>query len=499
MIHFVCVRVGTAYSAQAVAIWADMVARNASTLDTFSIWCVTDAPDELPEGVGYIPADPTIPPSWWAKLQLFSATMPWAEGERVVYMDLDVCVTGRLEDLAERKGIIRDWNWPCFNSSVMVWDHGEHRAAWECFDRGQMTAPGPIIPADVLPAGQVNGGDQEWLTWADIQGIDRDVWEILPAAWCRSYRADAQGWPPSGCKVVVFHGRPKPADVTDGWVPDVYKIGGFTSLPEMRGVNVTHDALLENIRANVGRDLPWFTGFGPHKGVAAIVGGAPSVRRQGSAIRAHKRRGARLISVNNAWRVLVDFKLSPDVHVMLDARPENVAFLEGAPADCRYLIASQCHPSLFDALEGRDVVMWHNAFGDNEALNEALAPYRGDGPDQKPCLLVPGGGTVGLRTLWLAAMSGFRVIHVYGMDSSYEGSDHHAYPQVLNDGERTLEVTMGGRRYVCAPWMARQAEEFRETWNDLRRYGIAVHVHGEGLLPDLARSLWAEARAMEAA
>lgn len=496
MINFVCVRVGTAYSAEAVRIWADMIARNASTLDQFALWCVTDAPDELPAGVGYIPADQTIPPSWWAKLQLFAEDMPWEPGARVVYTDLDVCVTGRLEDLTERKGIIRDWHWPCFNSSVMVWDHGEHRAAWEMFDRGQMTAAGPLIPADVLPAGQVNGGDQEWLTWADMKGIDPDVWEILPAAWCRSYRAHAQAWPPNECKVVVFHGKPKPSDVTEGWVPDVYKVGGFTSLPEMRGVNVTHDDLLANIAANVDRDVPWFTGFGPHKGAAVVVGGGPSMPDSISDIRAKVRQGARLITLNNAWRLLAQHGLTPDVHVMLDARPENAAFVADAPASARYLVASQCHPDVFDALAGREVVMWHNAFGDNAALREILAPYEAEGPNQRPCLLVPGGGTVGLRTLWLCAMSGFRRVHVYGMDSSYEGEAHHAYPQPLNDGERVLDVTMGGKRYRAAPWMVRQTEEFRQTWNDLRRLGVAVRVHGRGLLPDVGRSLWAELREM---
>lgn len=498
MIRFVMVRVGDAYGPDAVAILADMIARNASTLDEFSIECVTDRPDELPEGVGAIPADPSIPPSWWAKLQLFSAAMPWDDGDRIVYFDLDVCITGRLEDLVERKGIIRDWNWPCFNSSVMVWDHGEHRAAWEMFDRGQMTAsPGPLIPADALPKGQPNGGDQEWLTWADMRGIDKDPWSILPEAWCRSYRAHAQDWPPTACKVVVFHGRPKPADITDGWAPDVYRIGGFTSLPEMRGVNVTHEALLENVRSAVERDLPWFSGFGPHKGAAVVVAGGPSMLDHIGAIRNQKRRGARIITVNNAWRVLMEHRVTPDVHIMLDAREENAAFVAEAPSSTRYLIASQCHPAVFDALADREVVVWHNAFGDGEALREILAPF--EAARLKPCLLVPGGGTVGLRALWLCAMSGFRMVHVYGMDSSYDGARHHAYDQPINDADRTLEVVMGGKRYVAARWMVRQAEEFRQTWNDLRRFGVAVHVHGRGLIPDMARSLWRELRSMEAA
>src|SRR4051812_1955973 len=158
-VNFVMVRVGTRYSPDYVAILADMIARNASNLEEFAIWCVTDAPDELPEGVNAIPADPTIPPSWWAKLQLFSPAMPWAEGDRIVYFDLDVAITGRLEDLTERKGIIKDWHWPCWNSSVMVWDHGEHRQIWDTFTPEVMAKPSVEL-APYLPAGQINGGDQ---------------------------------------------------------------------------------------------------------------------------------------------------------------------------------------------------------------------------------------------------------------------------------------------------------------------------------------------------
>lgn len=480
MIRFVCVRVGPRYPAEYVAILADMIARNASNLDEFSIECITDAPDELPDGVGYIPADPSIPPSWWAKCQLFSPAMPWAEGDRIVYMDLDVAITGRLEDLAECKGIIQDWNWPCYNSSVMVWDHGEHLEIWDSLTPERMVRPASPELAPLLPKGQINGGDQELIT--ELGG-----WDVFPEDWCLSYRSHAVDWPPGGSKVIVFHGSPKPADITDGWVPDVWKVGGFTSLPVMKGVNVSHDAIYDNIRANVERDLPWFTGFGPHKKIAVLVCGAPSMRDSLPEIRAQKRRGARIVSVNNAWRFLVENGITPDVHVMLDARPENAEFVKGAPASTRYVIASQCHPSVFDALEGREVIMWHSAFGDGEELRQILAPWWDEGPDQKPVVMVPGGGTVGLRALWLCALSGFKTVHVYGMDSSYAGDAHHAYPQPLNDGESLMNVTVRGKSYACAKWMVRQAEEFGWHWTDLEREGVQLFVHGQGLIPDLAR------------
>lgn len=485
-VNFVMVWVGERYSADYPAILADMITRNASLLPDMALWCLTDRPDELPEYVNAIPADPNIPASWWHKISLFSPSMPWAQGERVIYFDLDTAITGRLEDLAEMDGIIQDWHWPCWNSSVMSWKHGEHRDVWDSFTPDVMTRPSDVL-APFLPKGQINGGDQEHIT--RVGG-----WRTFPREWFVSYR-DARGWPPNESKAVCFHGSPKCHEVTTGWVPNVWKIGGYTSLPVMNGVNVTHEALLDNVRVNCERDLPWFTGFGPHKGVAVVVGGAPSMKDNLSQIRAHKKRGARIISVNNAWRTLMSAGIKPDVHVMLDARRENVEFVKDAPDGVRYMLASQVHPDVFEALKDREVVIWHNGFGDNEALRDALSPWWDDGPNQRPCILVPGGGTVGLRALWLCAFSGFRTVHIYGMDSSYHGDQHHAYAQPLNDADTVMEVAMGEKRYLAARWMVRQANEFRTHWYDLKKEGVTLHVHGVGLLPDLAKSLRAEERA----
>lgn len=496
-IAFVCVNVGPRYGMEYVSILRDMVLRNSGNMPYDQAWfCVTDRPDELPEGVYPIPADPALP-GWWQKVRLFAPDMPWEPGDRVVYFDLDVAITGRLEDLVETKGIIRDWHWPMFNSSVMVWDAGEHANIWTDFSPYLIDHHAEPEIAALLPKGQINAGDQHWITRCAPD------WPIFPFDWCRSYR-DSHGWPQNGCKVVVFHGNPKPSDIDTGWVPNVWKPGGFTSLPEFKGVNTTHDQRLDNVRSAIKRDLEWFTGFRDEGQTAVIVCGAPSMKDYVSEIRAHQKRGARIITVNNAWRFLVANRITPDVHVMLDARPQNAEFVKDAPKSMRFVLASQCHPDVFDALEGYEVSIWHSGTGDNIAMQEVLADFWDEGPNQKPCILIPGGSTVGLRSLWLATYSGFRTIHVYGLDSSYaDDGSHHAYAQPLNDGETVLEVVRGEKSYRCAPWMTRQASEFQETWNDLRNYTdeagkrapVTVHVHGRGLIPDIARDLRAEERA----
>lgn len=265
--------------------------------------------------------------------------------------------------------------------------------------------------------------------------------------------------------------------------------GGGTSRPLTSpivftgGCNVTADLLMDHWRLACKLDLPWVRQSPPRRETLCIVGGSPSLADTLDGIRARKRMGAKIWCLNNSWRVLDKAGVRFDAIVMMDARPENTAFLEGAP-DCEYLISATCHPSVFEALEGRKVTLWHPHQG-NDGEQDCMEAEHKEG------ILLPGGGTVGLRAMFLAHALGYRKLHLYGMDSSYREGRHHAYAQSLNDGERTRQIKMQefDRVYLCADWMARQADEFRWHWKRLIDAGCTVTAHGDGLLPDLCRIL----------
>lgn len=457
-----CVRVGDKYSADYVAILRDMVGRHLSPARSLRFVCITDRPGDLPEGVEPIDPEPGLP-GWWQKIALFKpGKIP---GGRIAYFDLDVAISGELDTLVDRPGIIKDWHLPCYNSSVMVWDAGDHAQAWTMFRPELM---------EQLP------GDQDWLTM--LGG-----WGLFPAEWCRSYRAHCQAWPTAGCRVVCFHGQPKPHQVKGGWVPDIWKIGGFRAPPVMRGINVGDAAALESVRSAVARKLPWYTGAPPNNREAVIVGSGPSVRDHLADIRRRVSRGAALISMNGSLRWLVKRRLIPSSHIVLDGRPENVQFVEDVPPQTALLLASQCHPDVFDAVTSHPkVIVWH------AALNEEMERVVTDAAGDRAPMVLGGGCTVGMRALYLAFTSGFRRIHVYGMDGSYHGDEHHAFAQPLNDGEARMTIVMAGREYICAPWMLRQANEFYEHWKALMQNGAKVWVHGRGLIPDMAAELRAQ-------
>lgn len=457
-IRVVCVCVGERYDHKYIAILQDMVARNLSKEHTFQVITEYAYPNAI--------AADGDKPGWWQKVKLFDPSN-WEKGERIVYFDLDVVIIGDLTELVETKGIIRDWNRPGFNSSVMVWDHGEHERVWSYFSAGVMAE---------------FEGDQDWIA-ACADGDD--PWELFPREWFVSYRAHALDYPPRGCKAVIFHGKPDPHEVTDGWVPQVWKLGGLTELPVGKGMNVSYADALDNIRVNSAREeIPWFVGAPPHKTPVVIVGGAPSLRHSIDGINARRQRGAKIVALNNAGKYLNAHGIRPDVVIILDARPENIGFTE-AETNC-YLLGSQVHPSLFDALKDHPNVILFHAFICDE-MKEVLEPYM----ETRPICALGGGGTVFLRGLGLLIEAGYRNIHAYGVDSCYHADEHHSYDQSLNDGDRVMEVTvpLTGKQYRCAPWMARQASEFWDDWPELVAKGVKLTVHGDGLIPDIWRKL----------
>ena len=75
-----------------------------------------------------------------------------------------------------------------------------------------------------------------------------------------------------------------------------------------------------------------------------------------------------VITVNGSYKYCIDNGLEPSAMVMLDSREFNNRFVKPLRKDCKYFISSQCHPSVFDMLEGYQVWIWHVAGDENYDL-----------------------------------------------------------------------------------------------------------------------------------
>lgn len=186
MLTVACVNVGDylGRGSQYVEKMRSMVSRHLSLPHRFE--CITESDKS----------------GWWAKTDLFA---PGRFDGRVLYLDLDSVIVGSLDALAQSPGIIdlRDWGWKTatYCSAVMVWDAGEHEEIYRGF-------------SDAVP--EVFRGDQDWIT--HLGG-----WDALPAGIVTSYRYAARSAPPTGASVIQFHGRPKPHEIAEGWVPGAWR------------------------------------------------------------------------------------------------------------------------------------------------------------------------------------------------------------------------------------------------------------------------------------
>lgn len=450
MVTFVCVNAGNylGRGAEYVNILCNSIMRNLP--DEHKFICFTD------DSIGINPLIECRPITeklngWWNKLYMFKEGALTKDDGRIVYFDLDTCIVSSLDEIIKYAGkfaILRDFYRPMgLGSGVMMWEGGDHTNIWQQWD------------ASGRP--EITGGDQAWLEiYFRFDGRDI-LQEFYPQCFV-SYKMHAKELIPKSAKVVCFHGDPRPHDA-DGWVPYIWKINGGSSLEFVTEGNTSEEVLIQNIQSNIKLPNPLLQRLEPHDGVAAVVGGGPSLASS------YIPEDYTVFATNNSWRLLPKF----DYHVMLDARPENAEFV--SPTGKR-LYASQVWPNIITP----DVTLWHSyADGIQEIIKD----------DPRETVYVGGGSSVGLKAIVIAFLLGYRKIHIYGMDSSYDGDTHHAYSQPLNDNEKVIEVTCNDKQYKVAPWMVTQVDEFKDLAGLLVSHGCELIVHGYGLLPDVAHSM----------
>jgi len=239
--------------------------------------------------------------------------------------------------------------------------------------------------------------------------------------------------------------------------------------------NVTLEDINRNVAVNSARGFKWFACRDAFEERALIVGGGPSLADNTAMIRKMAEEHV-VIAVNGASKFLSERGIEVDFQFIMDARPENANLID--PDAHNYMLASQCHPALFNLVPEARTEMVHLNSPDIENNFSTVQRTAGG------YTLIGGGGSVGNSALCLAHAMGHRDLHVFGFDSSVAGQDRHAYEQPMNEGEPLIQMRLGNRAYWMSFTMAVQYDYFFAIEEELKKLGTKITVYGDGILPE---------------
>ncbi len=249
-------------------------------------------------------------------------------------------------------------------------------------------------------------------------------------------------------------------------------------------VNVSDGVLLANVRHAIRLPYPQVRPQAPNYERVVLVGGGPSLKDTEPELVELIREGAQLVTMNGAYHWALEHNLRPQSQIVMDARPENARFLQPAVPRCNYLLASQCAPETWAAVQGRsNVWIFHAASGTDNELKRLLDAYYLD-----QWFGVGGGVTVASRAISLLRTLGYLRFDLFGVDSCWMDGQHHAFPQIENERDRRVGVTVelldgSGQQktFTCSPWHVKQFEDFLQIIR-INGHHFQLNVHGEGML-----------------
>lgn len=241
----------------------------------------------------------------------------------------------------------------------------------------------------------------------------------------------------------------------------------------------------EQIDSNIERTLasvyePFNPLIAAKTGAVAIVGSGPSLKGNWQDLKKFK---GDIIACNASCQFLSEKGIDPTYCMIFDADVLADAFVQECNPNTTYLLASRCHPVVFEKVEaaGCKYIVWH-AKGDLN-LERLLPKYRKMEP------MVGGGSASVTRAMFLAQAIGYKVMHLWGADSSYVRGETDTHIGKSTTEERYMQIGCAGRIFDTTAWMASQAEDFKVLVPSLQRIGIKVVVHGDGLIPHIAKQM----------
>lgn len=232
------------------------------------------------------------------------------------------------------------------------------------------------------------------------------------------------------------------------------------------------EGIADNIRHSLSLGLPELQlGLYRQDGTFVICASGPSIENHVEDIRKDLQDGKTICAVKGSYDFLRSHGITPDIYLSVEPRYKPVT---NPARESTYLLASRCHPQMFEDLKSFRIVLWHSW-----STTDQMELLQG-----RPC--IGGGTTSGLRAVNLAYCLGFRRFKMYGFDSSLGvRGEKRVGQEKLGEHVNTTEVQVGeeGPRFITNMAMAAQAQDFQSIYDMMP--DIMVDVIGTGLIPTI--------------
>lgn len=252
----------------------------------------------------------------------------------------------------------------------------------------------------------------------------------------------------------------------------------FTSLPiETFQHETNYAATMEehdaNVRAAIALGYPSLERGTTTSEPIAVACSGPSLK---STLRELKRFD-KILSCSGAHQFLLDHGIVPTWHMEGDPRVHKAVFVKRPHRRVQYLLASSCHPRVFEALKGYQIKVWHVLSNAKDLVTLGHYP-----PGQ---WVLTGGTNVGMRAMVMARLLGYVDVHIFGMDCSagetfHTGSHPNDPPKVA-----WMPVRVGDTVYQSTALFVGYAKQFFHEM--LQLPDVEFTLHGDGLLQALVR------------
>lgn len=221
-------------------------------------------------------------------------------------------------------------------------------------------------------------------------------------------------------------------------------------------VPVDANGLCANVRDCLTRGLPELRHKPQRHERLTVVANGPTAR--------HAPLNGPSLAINNALSLFTAQGLAPTYWIGCDPQPLLADFLADAPPETTYLVASKCHPSVFDALTGRKVIVWHI----DDVATWGLLEHRD---------AVLSSVSVTICAFEVMSRLGFRKFDVWGWDGCFIDGEANAVAQWINPERR--KVIVGGQTFESTPMWALEAQD---AVNKLAGIRENIAIHGGGMV-----------------